>query len=72
MIENREQAAPSVNAILSDYGHLIVGRMGVPYRERNVSVIAVIVDGSPDDIGALAGKLGSVTGVKVKSALTRR
>lgn len=58
-----------MNEILGEFGELIVGRMGIPYRERNVSVIALIVDGSTDELGALTGKLGSIPGVKVKSAL---
>ncbi len=64
-----EKQAERVNEILGEFGELIVGRMGIPYRERNVSVIALIVDGSTDELGALTGKLGSIPGVKVKSAL---
>jgi len=70
VIEDREDAAPRANAIMGQFSHIIVGRMGVPYRDRNVSVIALIVDGTTDDVGALAGKLGAIPGVKVKSALT--
>lgn len=70
VLTDREKSAAKVNSILSQYGDIIVGRMGIPYRHRNVSVIALIVDGSTDSIGALTGKLGSVPGVKVKSALT--
>jgi putative iron-only hydrogenase system regulator len=43
-VENRLETAPRVNEILSDYGRILVGRMGIPYRERNLSVIAVIVE----------------------------
>lgn len=46
--------------------------MGIPYRERNLSVIAVIVDGSNDEIGAMTGKLGAIPGVSVKAALRRK
>lgn len=70
VIENREAVASRVNAILSEYGDYIVGRMGIPYRERGVAVIALIVDGTTDVIGALTGKLGSLPGVKVRAALT--
>jgi putative iron-only hydrogenase system regulator len=70
VIEDREQAAPVVNRILSEYADIIVGRMGIPYRERNLAVISLIVNGTSDQVGALAGKLGSVPGVHVKSALT--
>lgn len=71
VIEKREQA-PRVNSILSSYGDVIVGRMGIPYRERDLAVISLIVDGSTNEIGALTGKLGQVSGVQVKSALVTR
>ncbi len=71
-VENRLDIAPRVNEILSQYGRILVGRMGIPYKERNLSVIAVIVDGSNDDIGALTGKLGAIPGVSVKAALRRK
>jgi putative iron-only hydrogenase system regulator len=70
VVTGRENVAPRLNAILTEHGEIIVGRMGVPYHERQVSVIALIVDGTTDQIGALTGKLGSLPGVTVKSALT--
>lgn len=70
VVEDRLKAAPKVNQLLGEYGDIIVGRMGVPYRDRGVSVIALIVDGDTDALGALTGKLGGVPGVKVRSALT--
>ncbi len=60
-----------VNAVLHDYADLVVGRMGLPYRERGVSVIALIVDGNNDDISALTGKLGRVPGASVKSMIAK-
>jgi putative iron-only hydrogenase system regulator len=72
VIEDREQAAPVVNEILSSYAEIIIGRLGVPYHEKNVSVICLVVDGTADEVGALAGKIGGIAGVKVKSALTSR
>jgi putative iron-only hydrogenase system regulator len=71
-VENRLDTAPKVNEILSEYARILVGRMGIPYRERNLSVIAVIVDGSNDDIGAMTGRLGALPGVSVKSALRKK
>ena len=71
-VENRLDTAPKVNDVLSQYGRILVGRMGIPYRERNLSVIAVIVDGSNDDIGAMTGKLGAIPGVSVKAALRKK
>ncbi|HAQ39488.1 MAG TPA: CopG family transcriptional regulator [Clostridiales bacterium] len=61
-----------VNDILHQYGSIIVGRMGVPYKERGVNVISIIVDGTTDEIGALTGKLGKMNGLSVKSALSKK
>lgn len=71
VVENRKEVADKLNKILSDYGDIIVGRMGIPYKEKGLCVISLIVDGTTDEIGALTGKLGSLPGVKVKSALTK-
>lgn len=70
VIKNREMSYSSVNEILHMYGNIIVGRMGIPYKDRNVSIISVIVDGTTDDIGAMTGKLGKLKDVFVKSMLT--
>ena len=63
--------AEHVNAVLHEYAGLIVGRMGLPYRERGVSVISLIVDGSNDEISAMTGKLGRVSGASVKSMIAK-
>lgn len=68
-IKSRREAAESVNDVLSSFADIIVGRMGIPYKERGVSVISIIVDGTNDDIGALSGRLGSIKGIKVKVGL---
>lgn len=70
VVENRE-VAPLVNQILSEHAAMIIGRMGLPYRERDISVISLIVDGSTDELGSLTGKLGNLPQVTVKSALTK-
>ncbi len=71
VVENRENAR-KINKILSEYSDVIVGRMGIPYRERDISVISLIIEGSTDEIGAMTGKLGSLSGVKVKTALVTK
>ena len=63
--------AARINSILHEYAGLILGRMGVPYRERNISVISLIVEGTTDQIGAMTGRLGNLPGVNVKSALSK-
>jgi len=60
-----------VNVVLHEHAELIVGRMGLPYRERGVSVISLIVDGSNDEISALTGKLGRIAGASVKSMVAK-
>jgi putative iron-only hydrogenase system regulator len=70
VISRREDSAARVQEVLGEFADLIVGRMGIPYRERGVSVIAIIVDGDTDRLGAMTGRLGAYPGVTVKSALT--
>lgn len=70
VVNNREDTSRKVNEVLSSFGSIIVGRMGIPYRERGISVMSIIVDGTNDEIGALAGKLGNINGIKAKVALT--
>lgn len=66
IVEN-SSAVEEINDILHEFRDSIVGRMGIPYRERNMSVISVIVDGTNDIISAMSGKLGMVDGVTSKA-----
>lgn len=61
-----------VNSVLHDYSSIIVGRMGIPYKERGVAVISLIVDGEADEISGMTGKLGKINGVSVKSAISKK
>ena len=71
VIEDLEQV-PVINDILHQYGNIIVERLGLPYREKGISIISLVVDGTTDEIGALNGKLGKISGVNVKSALSKK
>jgi putative iron-only hydrogenase system regulator len=71
VLEDRKKSADKVNRVLADYGDHIVARVGIPYHEKNVSVITLVVDMTTDELGALTGKLGALEGVSVKSALTK-
>lgn len=62
------QSVESLNAILHEYGEVIIGRMGIPYRQKNISIMSVAVDAPQDTISALAGKIGRLAGVSVKTA----
>ena len=58
-----------INSIISEHSDLILGRQGIPLRDRSASVISLVMEGDTDRIGSLAGKLGRLEGVKVKSVL---
>ena len=58
----------ALNWLLHDYGAYIIGRMGIPYRERNINIVSVAIDAPQDVISALSGKIGKLTGISVKTA----
>ena len=58
-----------INSIISDHSDMILGRQGIPLRDRATSIISLVLDGDTDRIGSLTGKLGRIPGVKVKSVL---
>lgn len=60
-----------LNELLHDYSRYIVGRMGLPYREKQLSVISIIIDAPNDVIGALSGKLGMLPEVQVKTIYSK-
>ncbi len=57
-----------VNSILHEYGRYIIGRMGIPYRAKNISIISIALDAPQDTISALSGKIGKLSGISVKTA----
>lgn len=67
IIENVE-SVPQLNELLHEYGRYIIGRMGIPYKERNLHIISVAMDAPQDKINALSGKIGRLDGVTVKTA----
>jgi putative iron-only hydrogenase system regulator len=71
VIESRKKSAPEVNKVLTEYGDLISGRMGIPHLKHDNSVIVIIVDATTDELGALTGKLGKIEGISVKSGLSK-
>ena len=60
----------TLNAILHDYGEYIIGRMGIPYRQRGINIISIAIDAPQDTISALSGKVGKLPGVNVKTAFS--
>lgn len=63
----QESSAAALNALLHEYGGYIIGRMGLPYRERGVNIISVVLDAPQDKIAALSGKIGRLPGVSAKT-----
>ena len=64
-------ATEEINALLHTYGEHIVGRMGIPYRDRRVCIISVVVDAPNEVISALSGKLGQIRGISVKTVYSK-
>ena len=70
VIENKD-SVEKLNSILHEYGEYIVGRMGIPYHKRNVSVISVVIDAPSDIINALSGKLGMLPRINTKTIYSK-
>ena len=69
IIENLN-AVEQVNAVLHEYGEYIIGRMGIPYRQRKISIISIALDAPQDTISALSGRIGKMAGVSVKTSFS--
>ena len=67
IVENGEMVE-TLNSILHEYGEYIIGRMGIPYRERGVSIISIALDAPQNTISTLSGTIGNLPGVSVKTA----
>ena len=67
IVENPD-SVERLNGILHEYGEHIIGRMGIPYRKRKISIISIALDAPQNTIAALAGRIGSLKGVSVKTA----
>lgn len=70
IVEDREKSE-EINQLLHEYGTYIVGRMGVPYRAKNLSIISVILDAPQEKISALSGKLGMLSGISSKTLYSK-
>ena len=65
-------AVENVNEILHNYGSYIIGRMGIPYREKQVNIISIVIDAPNDVISSLSGKLGMIKGISVKTVYSKK
>jgi putative iron-only hydrogenase system regulator len=71
MVEDNH-AAEQINALLHEYGQYVIGRMGIPYRDKGISIISLVLDAPSDAISTLAGKLGRIRGVSVKTLYSKQ
>ena len=70
IIVEQSDSVEVLNGILHEYGTFIIGRMGIPYRQKNINIISIAIDAPQDKISALAGKIGKLSGVSVKTAFS--
>ncbi len=68
---NEDADVSRLNEILSQHGNLIIGRQGIPFREKKFSIISLVLDGSTDEIGSLTGKIGRLPNIRIKSVLIK-
>ena len=70
IIENPD-SVQAMNELLHQYSSYIIGRMGIPYRAKGINIISVAVDAPQDQISALSGKIGRLSGVSAKAAYSK-
>ena len=70
IVEDREQS-PKINSVLSEFGDFVIGRMGIPYKEKSVFIISVAVDAPAEVINTLTGKIGQLSGVTAKTLMSK-
>jgi len=71
IIVEKKESVEALNQMLHEYRDFIIGRMGIPYRAKNLNIICVAVDAPQDIISTLSGKLGKLEGVSVKAAYSK-
>ncbi|HPU45061.1 MAG: iron-only hydrogenase system regulator [Clostridiaceae bacterium] len=71
IIVEDSNSVEKLNSILHDYGDYIIGRMGLPYRQKGISIISIAVDAPQDTISALSGKLGKLPGISTKTLYSK-
>lgn len=68
IIVEKNGSVDELNSILHEYGDYIIGRMGIPYRLKNINIISIAIDAPQNTIAALSGKIGNLSGISVKTA----
>ena len=67
IIVKDNESANEINSLLHEYRDYVIGRMGIPYREKGINIISIAVDATQDTISSLAGKIGRIKGVTAKT-----
>lgn len=70
IVEDREQSQ-KINGILSEFGDFVIGRMGIPYKQKSVFIISVAVDAPAEVINTITGKIGQLSGVSAKTLMAK-
>lgn len=70
IIVEKSETVEKLNSILHDYGEYIIGRMGIPYRQKKINIISIAIDAPQNTISTLSGKIGKLDGVSVKTAFS--
>lgn len=65
------EAAPEINELLHRFGEYVIGRMGIPYKEKGISIICVILEAPADVVSTLSGKIGMIKGVSIKTVTSK-
>ena len=72
VIVEEPESVEALNGILHDYSACVIGRMGIPYREKGVNVICLVLDAPTDTVNALTGKLGRIQGVNARAVCSQK
>ena len=70
IIVEKNDSVEKLNSILHEYGEFIIGRMGIPYRQRSINIISIALDAPQNTISAISGKIGKLEGISVKTAFS--
>lgn len=70
IIVEKNETVEQLNSILHSYGEFIIGRMGIPYRQRNINIISIAIDAPQNVISTISGKIGKLDGISVKTAFS--
>jgi putative iron-only hydrogenase system regulator len=71
IVVEKQESVDTLNALLHEYGEYIIGRMGIPYPKRGISIISIAIDAPQDIVSALSGKLGMLPGVSTKTIYSK-